>query len=120
VSGVNIGSVHTKPEGTEGMGREISLPVCNDQCNKFIVQIGLLACISMKSILDVRRVVTFGVLRHKGEPLVLLPFEVLEGLSHLFDSELDLLFILFSSCLALCSLDTVKILTLHIGGGAVC
>ena len=102
------------------MSREVRPPVGNEQRGKFVVQVGLSACIGAKPVLDIGGVVAFGPLWHEGKPPVSLPLKILEGPSHLFNSELDLLLISFSSCLALRPLNAVKILAVRIGGYVVC
>ena len=101
------------------MSREVRPPVGNEQRDKFIVQVGLSACIGVKPILDVGGVVAFGPLQHEGEPPVSLPLKIPEGLSHLFNSELDLL-VSFSSRLALRPLNAVEILAVRIRGCVIC
>ena len=102
------------------MSREVHPPVGNEQHGKFVIQVGLSACVGAKPILDIGGVVASGLLWHEGKPPVSLPLKILEGPSHLFNSKLDLLLILFSSCLALCPLNTVEILAIRIGGCVIC
>ena len=102
------------------MSREVRPPVGNEQRDKFVVQVGLSACVGVKPVLDVGGVVAFGPLRHEGEPPVSLPLKIPEGPSHLFNSELDLLLVSFSSRLALRPLNAVEILAVRIGGCVVC
>ena len=76
-------------------------------------------CVGTKSTVDVRRVVGFGTLRWESKPPISFPLKVVESPSHLLNRQLYFLLVLFHSCLGFCPLDALKMLTDHIGFGAV-
>ena len=102
------------------MSDKVGPPVGDKQRNEFIIQVGLPINIGSKAILDIRRVLGVATLGLEGEPPISFPLEIPEGSSHLFSGELYLFLVLFRSCLTLCPLDAIEILTGYVVERAVC
>ena len=106
---VSIKGVVAEPGRAERVGLEETVPVVDEQRDKFVVDIWLSVGICTKPILNIwrGRVVGLASLRWNRLPPGALPFEVLQGPPHLFNCELHLFFVPFSSCLGPHSVSTV-------------